>query len=163
MKPIIVIDSEWHASTTADSIIQPKEIGVALVISGAEDTAIAAKPERHYIIKTSDEHHDTLSVSEILLNLGSSNSIWASYSWFDNVQLRKWFENEGIPFPLGKVHMDIAAMYTVLMRILTPPKLKDATTTLCGRFLGTQHRADDDAWNAARVLAKLMNQFNEGE
>jgi inhibitor of KinA sporulation pathway (predicted exonuclease) len=43
---------------------------------------------------------------------------------------------------------------------MLPRKLKEATEDLCGRFLGAQHHADDDAYNAGRLLAAMMNRYN---
>ena len=157
MKPILIVDGEWSISGDLGTL--PREIGVALVITDGDTGALAAKPERHSIMKVGDKHHDALSVSEILLNLGSSDSHWGSYGWFDNVQLRGWFEREGLPFPLGDVHIDIASMYTAFNHLPRPVKLKSAVTEECGRFLGAQHHADDDAWNTARLLAAMMNRY----
>ena len=157
MKNILVVDGEWN--TSEDGIIQPKEIGVALVINAEEDTVQAAKPERHSIMPVSEDRHDALSVSQVLLNLGSNDLVWASYGWFDNVQLRGWFEREGIAFPMGTTHVDVASLYTALHRLPRSVKLKHAVENECGRFLGAQHHADDDAWNTARLLAVLMNRY----
>jgi len=155
VEPIWIVDTE----TSYDKIT---EIGIAMVIPSGP-RYVCAKPERHYIIKIGLEYHDLFGAQQILLNMGTRKGLWASYGHNDPRVLRQSFEDTGLQFPFGPTWLDIQPLYMAFQsKDRLPRKLKEATEDLCGRFLGAQHHADDDAYNAGRLLAALLNTYQKG-
>ena len=140
-----------------------KDIGVAWVIDAEEGRYLAARPEKHYLIRLGPERPKwTLAEAcEILERMGpKKNIMWASYGTNDRHELKRQTENAMLDMPVGYFHLDIAPIAAAFMGWDMPKKLKAAVQEICGRHYGSQHHADDDAWGAARLLAALMNRFD---
>lgn len=153
---ILVLDMEFRADKTIE------DIGVSWIIDGAEDQYLAARPEKHYLIRIGDEKpKSTLAEAcYIIERMGTKNLMWASYGVSDRHALKRETESAGLDMPVGYFHIDIGPVYAAMMGLDQPVKLKKAAEELTGRYYGAQHHADDDAWNAARVLAAIMNRFD---
>ena len=157
MKSILVLDFEFRANGSI------RDIGVALVVNYEEGRVIAARPPNHTLIKLGEPPKYTLFEGcEIIKNMGAQEMMWASWGTSDRHELKRQTDDAGIEMPVGYFHVDIAPMYAALFALDRPIKLKAATEELCGRFHGSQHHAEDDAWNAARILAELINRFDRG-
>ncbi len=154
---ILVMDMEFQANKDI------KEIGIAFVIDEGEGFYLAAKPEKHSLIRIGKPPKHTLKEAcFIIQNLNSQRTIWASYGTNDRYELKRQTEIIGMDMPVGYFHIDIAPVYAAFMGLDIPVKLKAAAQELTGISYGSQHHVGDDSWNAARVLAALMNQFNRG-
>lgn len=155
MNSIFVLDMEFTGSGRI------KDIGVAFVMLQNNDRYIAAKPEHHSLIRLGEEPKFNLfQACEIIRNMGGEDAIWASWGVNDRHELKKQTDDADISMPVGYYHLDIAPMFAVFMGLDRPVRLKEAVSTICGRFLGAQHSADDDAWNTARLLSEMMNRFD---
>ena len=156
MKQIFVLDLEFRASGTI------KEFGIAYVIEQDNGKYIAAKPDSNYLIRLGEAPKHTLfEACEMIKNMGAQESMWASWGTNDRHELKKQTEDAMLVMPVGYFHVDIAPMYAALYGLDRPVRLKAAAEEITGRFYGSQHHAEDDAWNAARVLATLMNRFDK--
>lgn len=156
MEPIFILDCEFSKHRNI------KEIGVSFVIELDDGQYMAARPSDHHLIRIGETNGkiSMLGACEILKNMGASDKMWASWGTGDRHELKRQTEEAGIEMPVGYFHIDIAPMYAALMALNRPIKLKKAAEELTGRFYGAQHHADDDSFNAARILAHLMNQFD---
>jgi hypothetical protein len=152
--PIWIVDVE----TSKNEIT---EIGIAMLIDGPEGSVLCAKPDQHYLIKIGEPYHTLKEATFILEAMGCGKGLWASYGHNDARILRQEFGNLSQPFPFRGRYLDIAPLYMAFQSDdMLPRKLKEATEDLCGRSLGAQHHADDDAYNAGRLLAAMMNRYN---
>ena len=155
MEPIFVLDLEFRSNGSI------REIGIAYVIQDDNGKMMAAKPEQHYLLRLGEEPKLNLfQACEILKNMGTQDKMWASWGTSDRHELKRQTEDAFLEMPVGYFHIDIAPMYAVLFALDRPIKLKAAAEELTGIFYGSQHHGEDDAWNAARVLAALMNRFD---
>lgn len=155
MEPIFVLDCEFRGNGKI------KDIGVAFVMLQENDRFIAAKPERHALIRLGEPPKLNLfQACEIIRNMGGEEKIWASWGTNDRHELKRQTDDADLSMPVGYFHLDMAPMYAAFMGLDRPVRLKEAVSTLCGRFYGAQHHADDDAWNTARLLATMMNRFD---
>ena len=163
MEPIFVLDCEFSKNRTI------KEIGVSFVIELDDGKYIAARPPDHHLIRLGNPGNaddgwtgriELLGACEVLKNMGAPDKMWASWGTGDRHELKRQTEDAGLEMPVGYFHIDIAPMYAALMALNRPIRLKKAAEELTGRFYGAQHHADDDSYNAARILAHLMNQFD---
>ena len=152
---ILVLDFEFKANKDI------KDIGVAFII-GDEGHYLAAKPDNHSLIRVGPEKpkRTLKEACFIIQNLNPKGITWASYGVNDRHELKRQTGEIGMNMPVGYFHIDIGPVYATFMGLDTPVKLKEAAQELTGLFYGSQHHADDDAWNAARVLAAMMNRFD---
>ena len=155
MNPIFVLDLEYRQSGDI------KEIGIALIIETEDGKYLAAKPESNHLIRLGESpKHSLFEACEMIKNLGAEKCMWASWGTNDRHELKKQTEDAMLAMPVGYFHIDIAPMYAALYGLDRPIRLKGAAEIATGRFYGSQHHAEDDAWNAARVLAVLMNRYD---
>lgn len=157
MEPILVLDLEFRSNGDI------RDMGVAFVVQYDEGKVMASRPDRHSLIKLGDTPKFTLfEACEILKNMGTQEMMWASWGTSDRHELKKQTEDAGIEMPVGYFHIDLAPMYAALFALDRPIRLKAAHEQLVGRFMGSQHHAEDDAYAAARILAALLNRFDRG-
>jgi len=81
---------------------------------------------------------------------------WSSFGTYDLHQFDKNCLDFGIKSPFGGRHIDIKLMATVLLGLKKAPGLKKLSAIIDVPMEGTHHRGDDDAWNTAKILAKLI-------
>jgi len=118
----------------------------------------AARPLDNHLIRIGDTDAGKVSLlgaCEILKNMGLQEAMWASWGTADRHGLKQETGDIGIEMPVGYFHIDIAPMHAALIGLNRPIKLKQAAEELTGRFYGAQHHADDDSFNAARILAEF--------
>jgi inhibitor of KinA sporulation pathway (predicted exonuclease) len=154
MRPLFVLDMEFRANGDI------KDIGIAYVIDQDTNKFVAAKPPNCLIRLGEAPKHTLFEACEMLKNMDAPDSMWASWGTNDRHELKRQTEDAGLEMPVGYFHVDIAPMFAALYGLDRPVKLKAATEETTGRFYGSQHNAEDDAWNAARVLAYLMNRYD---
>lgn len=81
---------------------------------------------------------------------------WASWGAWDRNIMESNCKYWNIPNPLNRKHLDIKLLYS----IITGFDIKSINEALIGlnmEFQGDPHRAKDDAYNAARILMRLMS------
>lgn len=88
----------------------------------------------------------------------SREHLWASWGDYDRRMLR-WESREfNVPYPLTDEHLNLKQLYADLRnkgkRRGMVPALRQEEMEIEGRH----HRGHDDAWNTARILAKLIKE-----
>lgn len=174
---IIIIDLEascWKKKPPPGQQSEIIEIGVCLL----DVTALSPENKRSLIIKpmrskisefctklTSltqeqvDEGINFAAACDVLRDdYRAGDYLWASWGDYDK-RMFKWQCDEfGVPSPLSDHHMNIKQLYADVRnkgkRRGLLPAMKAEQIDMEGRH----HRGDDDAWNTARMLAKLIRE-----
>jgi len=62
----------------------------------------------------------------------------------------------GVPYPLGNKHSNAQKTFRKKLKMKNEMSVKGALAYLGKEFQGTQHRASDDAYNTAMILADVL-------
>ncbi|MBB3224471.1 3'-5' exonuclease [Pseudoduganella umbonata] len=85
-----------------------------------------------------------------------ATSIWMSWGAFDRKQLDRQSAHYGLTSPVSIPHINAKKQFAKLQKIGKEIGMARALA-LCGlTFLGTHHRAEDDALNIARMLPWVL-------
>ncbi|MCS6835658.1 MAG: exonuclease domain-containing protein [Anaerolineae bacterium] len=84
----------------------------------------------------------------------SRNILWASWGAYDHEMFRTQCKRRKQRYPFSKKHVNLKRVFADAKgeRMGTERALEN----LAMSFEGTRHRAHDDAYNAARILARLI-------
>jgi inhibitor of KinA sporulation pathway (predicted exonuclease) len=84
----------------------------------------------------------------------SRNILWTSWGAYDHEMFRTQCKRRKQRYPFSKKHANLKRVFAEAKgeRMGTERALE----ALAMSFEGTRHRADDDAYNAARILARLI-------
>ncbi|MBZ0287150.1 MAG: exonuclease domain-containing protein [Anaerolineae bacterium] len=82
--------------------------------------------------------------------------VWASYGDYDRQMFERQCAARRIPYPFGPTHLNIKSLYTLLRGLRHDVGMAQAMKLLDLPLEGRHHRGDDDAWNTALVLAKIL-------
>ena len=177
MDQIVVIDVEstcWSAQPPAGQTSEIIEIGVCTldIASGnrLQRRDILVRPERSSVSTfctqlttlTQDRVEEGILFADACSVLKEKyltrERVWASYGDYDRTMFSSQCEALGIDYPFGKRHINIKTLFALIHAL--PHEIgMDAALEMLGLPLeGTHHRADDDAWNTARLLSKLLLQ-----
>lgn len=84
--------------------------------------------------------------------------LWASWGDYDRRMVKWQCDTFDVRYPFSKQHLNIKQLYADLRnkgkRRGLAPAMKAEQIDMEGRH----HRGDDDAWNTARMLAKLIRE-----
>lgn len=101
------------------------------------------------------EFHDACTILE--KEYDSRNRLWASWGNWDHTFMKKQCRRRKVRYPFSKKHANMKRMFRdcvgermPFMRALEHARLEP---------VGTHHRGDDDAWNTARLLLWLGEQY----
>jgi inhibitor of KinA sporulation pathway (predicted exonuclease) len=86
---------------------------------------------------------------------------WASYGDYDRRQFERQCRDTGIEYPFGPTHFNIKSLFAVVHALPQEVDLPEALQRLQLPHEGTHHRGDDDAWNIAAILARLLLQWRD--
>ena len=177
MDQIVVIDVEstcWSAQPPAGQMSEIIEIGVCTldIASGnrLQRRDILVRPERSSVSTfctqlttlTQDRVEEGIdfraACSVLKEKYLTRDRVWASYGDYDRTMFSTQCEALGIDYPFGKRHINIKTLFALIHAL--PHEIgMDAALEMLGLPLeGTHHHADDDAWNTARLLSKLLLQ-----
>jgi inhibitor of KinA sporulation pathway (predicted exonuclease) len=114
-------------------------------------------------VQTKSVGHDIL-IGQLAQFIKRHNVFVNPVTWGggDSAELKQEFIDRNIPFPFfGRRWIDVKTWYS--LRLLTNGKkpaggLNSALNTYKMKFVGTPHRADDDAFNTLRLFFKIMEQ-----
>jgi inhibitor of KinA sporulation pathway (predicted exonuclease) len=81
---------------------------------------------------------------------------WASWGAWDERMLRNQCDLEGVAYPFRSDHFNVRTLHAMANGLVKPVGLGRALRQLRLTFEGTPHRAADDAYNVARILARLV-------
>lgn len=98
------------------------------------------------------------SVTRLQNNYGPKNRIWASWGNYDQWKIEELCKLFGVKYPFGPTHYNIKDLYAAKFQLPKPLGLGDAMNHANIPFKGQPHRGADDAWNAARLLERVLYQ-----
>lgn len=97
--------------------------------------------------------------SDILKKLGAKSMPWGSWGQYDHNMVRIQCEVLKCPNPLGSQHLNIKAMFGVLMGLKKAPGMDGALSMIGLDLKGRHHSGADDAFNIARILRWMHGAF----
>lgn len=173
---ILVIDIEatcWEGHPPAGEYNDIIEIGAALLDLG---TRHIDGPWSYYVIpSTSSLSEFCVSLTKItptkllmegkqfqqtchtiMEDLKSRKRPWVSWGNYDRTQTERQCIRESVPFPFGNTHWNMKDLYTVRNGLQEGIGLGKALTREGLEFIGQPHSGRDDAFNIARLFAKLV-------
>jgi inhibitor of KinA sporulation pathway (predicted exonuclease) len=86
----------------------------------------------------------------------SDGRLWASYGDYDRRMFETCCAELGIPYPFGQSHLNVKTLLAVSLGLPCEVSLKTGLHRVGLEFIGRAHRGEDDAINAARLLAMLF-------
>ena len=93
-----------------------------------------------------------LEAAKMVKKLGSKNMPWASWGQYDHNLARIQSGRLAMANPFGSQHLNIKAMFGVLMGLRKAPGMDGALSMVGYNLIGRHHSGADDAYNIARIL-----------
>lgn len=172
---IVVIDVEstcWEGAPPEGEESEIIEIGVcALDMASGERVGredILVRPHRSSISPfctqlttlTQGQVDGGITFAEACARLTSAyatrDRVWVSYGDYDRRQFERQCAAWGIPYPFGPSHLNVKTLFALTHRLPREVGMDHALALLDLPLEGTHHRAGDDAWNIAQILATLL-------
>jgi len=174
---VVVIDVEstcWEGAPPDGEENEIIEIGVcALDVASGERVAredILVRPARSRVSPfctrlttlTQEQVDGGASFAEACGRLqrayATKDRVWASYGDYDRRQFERQCATLGVPYPFGPGHLNVKTLFALVHTLPREVGMDGALDMLELPLEGTHHRAGDDAWNIARILATLLRQ-----
>ena len=89
-------------------------------------------------------------------NYPLKTSPWLSWGDFDRIQFEKDCVAKDIPYPFGRTHINLKAIFALFKQRSKGMSVSNALKDLGLEFEGRPHNGSDDAWNIGRILQKLI-------
>jgi len=86
----------------------------------------------------------------------SKNQVWASYGDYDRRQFEQQCASFKINYPFGRTHINVKNFFALARGLREEVGMAKALELLQRPLEGVHHRAGDDAWNIAGILAELL-------
>lgn len=86
----------------------------------------------------------------------SKRRTWASYGDYDRRQFERQCAAWGVGYSFGPTHINVKNLLALMHRLPREVGMARALGVLRLPLEGAHHRAVDDAWNVAAILAKLI-------
>jgi inhibitor of KinA sporulation pathway (predicted exonuclease) len=172
---IVVIDVEatcWEGGPPAGQESEIIEIGVCLLDVASrqrlERRSILVRPERSAVSPfctalttlTQEQLDSGLSFADACAALQRAyrtrDRLWASYGDYDRRQFERQCAAMGTPYPFGVGHLNVKTLFAIMRGLPREVGMDEALRLLGAPLEGTHHRAGDDSWNIAGILAVLI-------
>lgn len=179
---ILVIDVEstcWDGEPPEGEESEIIEIGLCLVdvdsLKRIGKHSILVKPQRSTISAfctelttlTPEMFADAGTLADAIKRLkkefASKDRLWASWGDYDRRQFERVCQSAGVGYPFGLTHLNVKTLFAVSLGLNHEVGLDGAYNKLGMTMEGTHHRGDDDAWNIADVLCRLLSKSREIE
>lgn len=82
--------------------------------------------------------------------------LWASYGDYDRKQFERNCAAFGIPYPFGSTHLNVKTLAAIAHVWPREVGMSEALRRLGLPLDGVHHRGDDDAWNIAAILSRVL-------
>lgn len=178
---ILVVDVEstcWDGAPPPGQMSEIIEIGVCPVdvktLTRIEKRSILVKPQKSEI----SEFCTSLTAlsPEMFVDAGrladavrilkkeflSKDRLWASWGDYDRRQFERVCQEQGAGFPFGPSHLNVKSLFATAIGHDHELGLGGAYAKLGLEMEGTHHRGDDDAWNIAGLLCRLLEKMRGG-
>lgn len=178
---ILVIDVEstcWQGAPPPGEVSEIIQIGMTPVdvatLERVEKRSILVKPVKSTISDfcreltalTPDMFGNALSFREALRILKKEyhahDRMWASWGDYDRKQFERVCAEYGYAYPFGRSHLNIKTFFSVVLVEERELGLDEACARLGLPLEGRHHRGDDDAWNIAAILCRLLEKARGG-
>jgi len=96
------------------------------------------------------------AVNRLRKNFGPKHRIvacWGNYDWY---MVSQQCLREEEPFPFGRSYINVKELHAISRKLDKAMGLGESLVVENLGFLGTPHHGDDDAYNVARILKKVM-------
>ena len=98
----------------------------------------------------------------LIKRTASKRRAWASWGTGDRLYFERGCVLAGIEVPFCEAHLDIQMLLSLFLQFPTNTGQRTALTALKITEEGLAHHADADAWNAAAVMALIVNECRKG-
>ncbi|MEV4161222.1 3'-5' exonuclease [Nonomuraea dietziae] len=82
---------------------------------------------------------------------------WASWGDYDRHQFTRQCQSTGAPYPFGRRHTNVKAVFTEAYELRKRPGMAQALQVAGLPLEGRHHRGEDDAWNIAALTLHLVS------
>jgi inhibitor of KinA sporulation pathway (predicted exonuclease) len=175
---ILVIDVEatcWEGAPPEGQENEIIEIGICTVDVASTERlvrrSILVRPERSTVSEfctqlttlTQEQVEQGIAFAEACALLKSEyltkERLWASWGDYDRRQFEKQCRATNTDYPFGPGHLNVKTLFAIVNSLPREVGMPEALKRLSLEHEGTHHRADDDAWNIAEILSKLLLQW----
>ena len=172
---ILVVDLEstcWKGEPPPGQTSEIIEIGLCTVdlktLTISEKRSLLVKPTNSEISEfctalttlTPDMFVDAGSLADATRTLkkkyASKDRLWASWGDYDRRQFERVCKTQKVGYPFGPSHLNVKSLFAAAIGHDHELGLDGAYEKLGLTMEGTHHRGDDDAWNIARILCRLL-------
>ena len=172
---LLVVDVEatcWEGETPAGQESEIIEVGICTldVATGErrEKRSLLVKPERSQVSPfctqlttlTQEQVDQGISFAEACTILQrdylSHERVWASYGDYDRAQFERQCRARQIEYPFGSRHINVKTLFALVYGLPREVGMARALEVAGIALEGTHHRGDDDAWNIAEIVSRLM-------
>ena len=179
---VLVVDLEstcWQGEPPPGQSSEIIEIGLCPIdlqtLTRMEKRSLLVKPVNSEISEfctqlttlTSEMFVDARSLADatrILKNeYASKNRLWASWGDYDRRQFERVCRDQNVGYPFGPSHLNVKSLFAAAVGKNHELGLDRAYERLGLEMEGTHHRGDDDAWNIAGVLCRLLKSMRGSE
>jgi inhibitor of KinA sporulation pathway (predicted exonuclease) len=173
---VVVIDVEatcWEGRPPAGQEPEIIEIGICTLSVAnrqrLERRSVLVRPQRSTVSAyctqlttlTQEQVSTGLAFAEACALLQkeflAKERVWASYGDYDRRQFERQCRAEGIAYPFGPSHLNVKTLFALVHGLPHEVGMDEALKMLRLPLEGTYHRAGDDAWNIALILATLLD------
>ena len=172
---IIVIDVEatcWEGQPPPGEEPEIIEIGLCLLHVGrlerGEKRSILVRPERSRVSPfctrlttlTQEQVEEGISFKDACTLLRREyhalDRTWASYGDYDRRQFERQCAPHAVQYPFGLTHLNVKSLFALSNTLIREVGMAEALALRRLPLEGMHHRAHDDAWNIAALLADLI-------
>ncbi len=91
----------------------------------------------------------------------ASSRLWASYGDYDRQQFMRNCDEFGVLYPFGPGHLNVKTLLAISLGLKKEVGMSKGLAALGLPLEGVHHRAGDDAWNIAAILAALLRRARQ--
>lgn len=93
----------------------------------------------------------------------SKNRLWANWGDYDRKQFERACYEQDVNSPIGSIHLSVKSLFAAAVGTAHELALDRACRRPGIKMEGTHHRGDDDAWNIAGILCRLLESMRNSE
>lgn len=178
---VLVVDLEstcWDGAPPSEQKSEIIEIGLCRVdlktLKRTEKRSILIKPIRSTVSEfctklttiTPNMLADAGTLADAVKILKKEYSckdrLWASWGDYDRRQFERVCRDQNVGYPFGPSHLNVKSLFAAAIGSSHELGLDGAYEHLGLEMTGTHHRGDDDAWNIAQILCRLLKTARSG-
>ena len=101
------------------------------------------------------------AVKTLKKEFSSKDRLWASWGDYDRRQFERVCKDQSVGYPFGPSHLNVKSMFAAAVGSGHEMGLDGAYNRLGLNMEGTHHRGDDDAWNIAGIVCRLLKAMRQ--